>query len=108
MEMLSLDGVFNRLLKVDTAYHSHHMQKVADTYLRCLGEIEHQNTKIPFFSSVSTKTKVPDLGADYWIRNLVSPVRFSDALIEATKSDIFANSLSVLEIGPHSALLGPI
>jgi acyl transferase domain-containing protein len=34
---LEEDSVFNRLLKVDTAYHSHHMNAVAPRYKEALG-----------------------------------------------------------------------
>jgi acyl transferase domain-containing protein len=33
-------SVFARILKVDTAYHSHHMKIVAQRYWRALGESE--------------------------------------------------------------------
>jgi hypothetical protein len=38
--LLEKASVFNRLLKVDTAYHSHHMRTVAPRYLDALGEGE--------------------------------------------------------------------
>ncbi|CAD6443488.1 e2aede6b-a07f-4e32-96b3-e96fa25bb5d0 [Sclerotinia trifoliorum] len=58
--------------------------------------------------------------ASYWVRNMVSPVRFSEALIKAVSySCSFKNYIhfgqhekrqlfNLLEIGPHSALQGPI
>lgn len=46
------------------------------------------------------------VGPEHWVRNLVSPVRFSTAItkISATVSErkVF------LEVGPHSALAGPL
>lgn len=46
-QLLEKASVFNRLLKVDTAYHSHHMRAVAPRYLDALGEGERVNTLKP-------------------------------------------------------------
>lgn len=65
-------------------------------------------TSTTFMSSVTSKVinNSADLGPEYWVSNLVSPVRFSTAvrnLLELRdESDI------LLEIGPHSALAGPL
>jgi acyl transferase domain-containing protein/NADPH:quinone reductase-like Zn-dependent oxidoreductase len=114
-KMLNQRNVFNRRLKVDTAYHSHHMRLVANEYLRSLGTIETQPRRetVRFMSSVTAEEKFSDFGAAYWVENLVSKVRFCDALEEycrmrlersATRptTDVF------IEIGPHSVLAGPI
>jgi NADPH:quinone reductase-like Zn-dependent oxidoreductase len=39
-EMLNADGVFNRFLVVDIAYHSHHMSRCAFQYLEAIHHIE--------------------------------------------------------------------
>ena len=62
---------------------------------------------IPFFSSVTEELidEATRFGPDYWVSNLVSPVRFKSAITLALKSrpkDIY------IEIGPHSTLAGPI
>lgn len=36
-KLLEKDSVFNRLLRVDTAYHSHHMSVIAPRYEKELG-----------------------------------------------------------------------
>lgn len=108
-ELLDAKSVFARQLKVDTAYHSHHMQEIADIYFQAMGELESKDAKVPFVSSVTMKAKTRGFGASYWVQNLVSPVRFSDALAEASRSGATTNSTTTyIEIGPHSALLGPI
>jgi zearalenone synthase (highly reducing iterative type I polyketide synthase) len=55
------------------------------------------------------------LGPYYWVRNLISPVLFSDAvkeLVSPTDDDENDGSSSavdlLIEIGPHSALSGPV
>jgi acyl transferase domain-containing protein len=69
--------------------------------------IEHNENMVPLFSSVTstTITEPPELNASYWRRNLESPVLFSSAV-----KSILAKSKNraFLEIGPHSALSGPL
>ncbi|KAJ5833041.1 Highly reducing polyketide synthase sdnO [Penicillium riverlandense] len=114
-EVLTGLGIFNRKLKVDTAYHSHHMKKIADQYVQ---SIQHVVTGVPqpgvtFYSSVTAHKKTSDFGPAYWTENLVSKVRFSEAL-QLLAEDIARSKQSTnvanifAEIGPHGALSGPI
>ena len=75
-EMLRSGGVFNRKLKVETAYHSHHMEKVASSYLKSLKELSSTEIKsdVEFHSSVTGQMKTSDFGPAYWVENLVSQV----------------------------------
>ncbi|KAL2163841.1 hypothetical protein VTH06DRAFT_5900 [Thermothelomyces fergusii] len=121
--------VLARPLKVDTAYHSHHMAVLAAEYLNLLqGEdsISSCNAGLPdgpgarFFSSVTTRTLVregsPLASPYYWVVNLVSPVRFCDAVHNLLRDDDDghatdggpSSSSILLEVGPHSALAGPL
>ncbi|KAK6447202.1 hypothetical protein FP744_10003452 [Trichoderma asperellum] len=108
-DALDADGVFNRRLKVDTAYHSHHMQLVSSDYLHQLGGLESGpvNTAIRYFSSVTEQEKVDGFGASYWVDNLVSPVRFCGALRNLYE-ELRQAAVNIIEIGPHAALSGPI
>lgn len=74
--MLITGGVFARKLKVETAYHSHHMEKVADSYRESLRELVSCDARedVAFFSSVTGFPKSSDFGAGYWVDNLVSQV----------------------------------
>ncbi|KAJ5368689.1 Highly reducing polyketide synthase sdnO [Penicillium cataractarum] len=113
--ILNDQSIFNRKLKVDTAYHSHHMKKIADQYLQSLQHV-HTGTprsNVTFYSSVTGEKKVANFGPQYWTDNLVSKVRFSDALqllaedmARSKQSSNVANFFA--EIGPHGALSGPI
>ncbi|CAM1501901.1 Fc.00g038850.m01.CDS01 [Cosmosporella sp. VM-42] len=120
--ILNDDKIFARKLKVDTAYHSHHMLEVADRYLELLSDLELSGPH-RFSEMISTVTCTSaagvDLDAKYWVDNMLSPVRFSEGLrvlcrAKSTSTSRFkrqggGNSISVLmEIGPHSALAGPI
>lgn len=106
-KVLDEDGIFARLLKVDTAYHSHHMRLVSDDYLVKLEGLESGTVDpaIRFFSTVTGEEKHDDFGSSYWVENLVSPVRFSTALQLLCQDQ---TSLNLIEIGPHKALASPI
>ncbi|EOD49628.1 putative polyketide synthase protein [Neofusicoccum parvum UCRNP2] len=102
-------GVFARRLRVEMAYHSHHMQEVGDLYESLLeGLVAAADPRVPLFSSVSAKpiTAGSLLGPPYWRANLESPVLFHSAaraLVKAAPADgLF------IEVGPHSALAGPL
>ncbi|KAI9374460.1 Choline/Carnitine o-acyltransferase-domain-containing protein [Aspergillus egyptiacus] len=108
-------GIFNRVLHVDTAYHSHHMALTADEYIRRLEGIQDTGapqggTPCRFISTVTGKEKTSGFDASYWVENLVSPVRFSDALANVCReiSPAQGRSCPIVEIGPHSVLAGPV
>jgi acyl transferase domain-containing protein/NADPH:quinone reductase-like Zn-dependent oxidoreductase/NAD(P)-dependent dehydrogenase (short-subunit alcohol dehydrogenase family)/acyl carrier protein len=111
---LTRDGVFARKLKVDRAYHSHHMQSCAEKYLLDLDRLDHRDAQpsISFFSSVTGMQKTSGFEPAYWVENLVSKVRFNDALSYALQIDQSSNTKAVrqvlVEIGPHNALAGPV
>ncbi|TWU78585.1 t1pks [Metarhizium rileyi] len=99
-----------RKLKVDKAYHSYHMAEIGDIYR---SSIEHrvagQSPKRPFFSSVEGKLldSSASLGPRYWQKNLESPVLFNGA-VEALLHHYSHQDIVLLEVGPHSALAGPL
>ncbi|MCJ1283208.1 polyketide synthase [Xylographa opegraphella] len=115
--ILGESSVLATRLKVDTAYHSHHMEIVADSYLSALEDLQFDQprTSVKFFSSVTGEEKTTGFGPSYWVRNLVSKVRFYDAL-SSICGHLTQNPYSVkgigtvlfVEIGPHHALAGPI
>lgn len=111
-------GIFNRKLRVNVAYHSHHMELVAKSYFAaiepyCAAEREgktysgDESKVLPLFSSVTGQVEGVETvtSAHYWVKNLVSPVRFFE-VIKLAASQSTANVL--VEIGPHAALKGPI
>ncbi|KXT04055.1 hypothetical protein AC578_4908 [Pseudocercospora eumusae] len=102
--------VMARLLKVDKAYHSHHMAEIGNAYTTLMGtKIRGTAPSIPFFSSVKGKLVDDEfiLGPEYWRANLESPVRFREAVSAILSHEIGKNAV-LLEIGPHSALAGPL
>jgi acyl transferase domain-containing protein/NADPH:quinone reductase-like Zn-dependent oxidoreductase len=118
-ERIKIDGKFARKLRVDVAYHSPHMHSVSEDFLESLRTIEvSDNFKVPMFSSVTTKQldKPDQLNAAYWVMNMVSAVRFSEAVNSllkystvnpGSKRKIPVNWVVALELGPHEALKGP-
>ncbi|KAJ5155838.1 polyketide synthase [Penicillium capsulatum] len=118
---LASDSIFCRKLKVENAYHSHHMELVAEKYLKRISHIEPKqpaSTSVKMASSVTGEV-IPhaDLGPKYWVKNFVSPVLFADAAATLVKDAsrrrrrgrVGESAFDVLlEVGPHGALKGPI
>jgi acyl transferase domain-containing protein len=107
-----------RLLKIDVAYHSHHMNPVAGVYRKLLRPLEagsEQENRPQFVSTVTGHT-VDDTSVlrtpDYWASNLTSSVKFSTAAAEIcanrAKKSTSAMGDMFLEIGPHSTLRSPL
>lgn len=115
--ILDDEGKFTRALKVDKAYHSHHMEPCAEPYMKAMSRAGVQvlepkdGPRCRWFSSVLGGTEITpsaDLSGSYWKDNLVQPVLFSQALESALASTGAAASLGlVIEVGPHPALKGP-
>ncbi|PWY94774.1 polyketide synthase [Aspergillus sclerotioniger CBS 115572] len=115
-DSLDADGIFARHLKVDTAYHSHHMQPCSDPYLQsllaCNIEVKKPAPgKAIWSSSVRGDTELlngdlDDLKGSYWVSNMLQTVMFSQAL----ESSIWHGGPFdlAIEVGPHPALKGPV
>jgi hybrid polyketide synthase/nonribosomal peptide synthetase ACE1 len=107
--------VFARILKVEKAYHSHHMDACSQPYLDSLRHCNiavqsNSQDNCKWFSSVYG----PDgrsihnptaLKNEYWVENLSQPVLFSQALDRAVTESYCYDM--VLEVGPHAALESP-
>ncbi|KAF2758829.1 polyketide synthase [Pseudovirgaria hyperparasitica] len=107
-DLLDEDSVFNRILKIDVAYHSEHMARVSEQYLAAIADrVPANSLTAKFYSSVhGREVEASELGPEYWVRNLVSTVLFPNALIPMCTGDSKPDIL--IEMGPHSALKGPI
>ncbi|KAH7400779.1 hypothetical protein DE146DRAFT_653958 [Phaeosphaeria sp. MPI-PUGE-AT-0046c] len=102
--------VFCRLLKVEMAYHSHHMSELGERYESLMRpHIQSNAPNAKFYSSVYGKaiSTAGQLDAPYWRANMENPVLFYTAIssLLSTSSD---SPHLFLEIGPHSALAGPL
>ena len=130
MKRLEAKGTFVRNLSTGVrAYHLFLMKEIGDKYKGLISkalmglptpydvsnesyESEHGKS-VRFFSSVgngcdalSSFTKRADrlLRPNYWRENLENPVQFNTAI----KKLLATGSYHLIEIGPHSALQGPI
>ena len=117
--LLTLDKVFARRLKVENAYHSPHMQVIADEYLVAMGLLRIQeppaSAPIMFSSVTGSRINPNELNGSYWVRNMVSPVQFVKAVAgiapakntgRRRRGDLTIDT--IIEIGPHGALQGPL
>ena len=116
-------SIFAKKLALQVAYHSKAMTGIASKYEALIHSIsprtyEGRSRYTPtMFSSVTGKV-VPAATLSqpqYWIENLVSKVRFSEALVATDlwiRTDRISSndskSACMIEIGPHSALRRPV
>jgi len=111
--------IFAKTLAVKIAYHSKVMAVGAAEYQDLIGYIEtpaHSDPKmdhtIAFYSSVSGK-KIDSQALrnpEYWVQNLVSPVRFNQAVVSLVSGSERGKQSNhfLVEIGPQAALRRPI
>ncbi|KAJ0295368.1 hypothetical protein COL516b_012632 [Colletotrichum fioriniae] len=114
---LQTEGIFARLVKTNgKAYHSRHMLPATEKYESLIRKARQasltklMSDKAKMVSSVTNSVLCEDAVLDekYWSANLVSPVLFNQAVQTAlTSKDLPAIDI-LIEIGPHSALSGPI
>ncbi|KAI1110618.1 hypothetical protein F5Y14DRAFT_345509 [Nemania sp. NC0429] len=98
-------------LKVNKAYHSHHMVEVGPEYHAAITEIgvTGRAPSIPFLSTVTGRLYDEEFDALYWRTNLESPVMFNTAVTELIKGRTLpSDNLIFLEVGPHGTLAGPL
>lgn len=118
-QTLTDNNVLTRLLRTDgNAYHSRFMHAVGETYEAKLANFsfsgdgagsngtEKQQQPRMFSSVTGNVIRSGRLPANYWRQNLENQVVFNQALGELILECPDVNWL--VEIGPHSALAGPI
>ena len=112
---LSERDIFNRVLATGgKAYHSSHMKEIGKGFETSVQQATSPRQSQPpeknrskgFFSSVMGKlvTDESQITSSYWRQNLESPVMFSPALSDMVEYGVD----HIIEVGPHSALAGPI
>ncbi|ROW12025.1 hypothetical protein VPNG_05286 [Cytospora leucostoma] len=119
-QMAEADGVFARRIKVDAAYHSHHMEPIADPYRVALEdtmdmERPEDSLDTVSFSSAVTGDRIMDTeeiaDPEHWVASLVQPVQFVNAFMDMVLGDRDPSGSSIdvlVEVGPHTALGSPI
>jgi len=121
LELATKDGVFARRLKVETGYHSHHMIPIAESYRNALcvalgsgDSIKDKELQVIFSSPVtgSRITHAKKLAdPEHWVDSLLQPVEFVKSFTDMVLGDLNelkSNIDVVLEVGPHTALGGPV
>lgn len=113
--------VFSRKLNVPVAYHSRQMLAISERYQSQLegqlqGEVEGSKKQdaVLFSSVTGLATDKSDLTrADYWVKNLISQVKFSHALqlmyssCRNSQGNRSKSLAYLLEVGPHCSLERP-
>ena len=115
---LVASSIFARPVKTGgKAYHSKHMETVSSNYRDLiLGAKARRPFDSPtkshttMVSSVTNSKLARDfvLDHEYWCKNLVSPVLFNQAIQTIATDEVLSSINLLIEIGPHSALSGPI
>lgn len=98
-------GGFARRVQVDVASHSPQVEPLLDDLRQILSDISPMIANTGFASSVTGDyLEGPELGADYWARNLRQPVLFGQVLDKLLNE----GDAAFLEISPHPVLLTAI
>ena len=99
---LTAQGVTNRLLHVNRAFHSAMMEPVLAPLVAHLRTLTLRAPRIPYLSNL-TGTWITDAQAtdpDYWARHTREPVQFARGVAALAKEP----ALILLEVGPGRAL----
>ncbi|WP_281420862.1 type I polyketide synthase [Saccharopolyspora endophytica] len=100
-ERCGAEGVRFQWVAVDYASHSAQVEALEECVLSDLAPVEALRAVVPFFSTVTGSwlgEQVPD--AEYWYRNLRSPVRFE----EAVRGLVRLGFRHFVEVSPHPVL----
>ncbi|WIY01906.1 type I polyketide synthase [Amycolatopsis mongoliensis] len=98
-------GVRSRLIPVDYASHSAHVEAIESELLEVLAAIEPRTGEVPFYSTVSAEPiDTATLDAGYWYRNLRQPVLFTQTVevLAAREHSVF------VEVSPHPVVTSAI
>lgn len=121
---LQQQDVFAKKINTGIAYHSPDLNAIADEYRSLMGTLvsgptDGRRHRAPMISSVTSHTVGSEILStpQYWIDNLVSPVRFYEAMQRLASNISSSDSLSppgplaitdIIEIGPTAALRRPV
>ncbi|WP_226967192.1 TIGR00730 family Rossman fold protein [Streptomyces phaeolivaceus] len=94
-------GRRTRLLRVDLAAHSPHLDPLLDAYREVLRTMELRPPHTPLISDVTARPVEAEAAEpEFWVRELRDPVRFSDA-VDLLRRDCVD---TYLELGPGEVL----
>ncbi|GAB1818046.1 type I polyketide synthase [Herbidospora sp. RD11066] len=94
-----------RVIPVDYASHSHHVEEIHDELLELLDGISPRDSEVPFFSTVTGDwLDTTTMDAAYWYRNLRSTVLLEDSVRSLVRQGYGA----FVEVSPHPGLTAGI
>ncbi|TCO60798.1 type I polyketide synthase [Actinocrispum wychmicini] len=95
------EGIRARLIPVDYASHTPHVESLHEELLDVLGPITPRSSTVPFFSTVTGGLlDTVGLDAEYWYRNLRHTVQFA----ATTQALLDAGHRLFVETSPHPVL----
>jgi phthiocerol/phenolphthiocerol synthesis type-I polyketide synthase C len=101
IQLLDSQEIFSRLIKVDVASHSNHMDVLKERLYLAIQNINLHKSTIHFQSTVDVVGKnKQDLDADYWVSNLRNTVQFSAAIQNLIEDDVDV----FIEMSPNPVL----
>nr|APD71625.1 type I polyketide synthase 19 [Streptomyces sp.] len=95
------DGIRARLVAVDYASHTAHVESIEAELLEALAPVEPSSGRVPFYSTVTGGyLDTATMDAAYWYRNLRNPVGFEPAI----RALIDKGMGCFVEVSPHPVL----
>ncbi|MEU4096161.1 acyltransferase domain-containing protein [Streptomyces sp. NPDC026673] len=102
---LDARGIPNRLVKVDFASHSPHMDVVRDGLLEALKGLAPRRAVVPIHSTLLGEViDGSGMDADYWARNIREAVDF----VGAVRHQLDSAETVFIEVSPHPVLVNAI
>ena len=99
MDELLQQNIYCRLLDTSHAFHSKMMEPMLDDFIVAIKHVKFSTPKIPFVSCISGEmiTDKDAMDFNYWVKQVMSPVCFSEGVNELLKEE----NVILLEIGPR-------
>ncbi|KAK4206995.1 hypothetical protein QBC37DRAFT_299683 [Rhypophila decipiens] len=116
LQIMQDEGKLARPLKVDRAYHPHHIHTYTPTHVDALQACQIRNPKPTLSQGTKQISSVTGrlienlagfneaLESRYWDDNMAQSVLFSQAVEHAMMGPFMA----IIEVGPHPALRSPV
>lgn len=98
-------GISCTFIKIDVASHSPQVNGLCESLLHELQDLHPSIGNLPLYSTVNTRIITgPELGAEYWVRNLREPILFSPTVEQMVRDGYY----TYIELSPHPLLTVPV
>ncbi len=102
---LEKDGVYCKIMRVNYAFHSPHMEPFKQELIDALEGIKPYKARIPIYSTLhGEQAKDNDYDPVYWSNNIREKVSFAEAALKIIEEGY----TQFVEIAPHSVLAGSV